>query len=59
MDYFKLKRVGTYYSKAYMYYRKEWIEAHLGIIVLIIVVAVAIPFIIKVIRKFIRELKSL
>lgn len=59
MEHFKLKRAGNYYSKAFMYYRKEWIEAHLGLVMGIIIAIVAIPFIIKIIRKFVRELKSL
>lgn len=59
MEYFKTKRFKKSYSKAFMYYRKEWIEAHLGAIMVILCILVFTSFIVKFIRKFVRELKSL
>lgn len=59
MDYFKLKRCKRNYSKAFMYYRKEWIEAHLGGVVAVILIIILVPWLIKRIRRFIWELKSL
>lgn len=59
MDYFKLKRDRRDYSKAFMYYRKEWIEAHLGGVVAVILIIILVPFLIKRIRRFVWELKSL
>lgn len=59
MEYFKTKRFKKSYSKAFMYYRKEWIEAHLGAVMVILCILVFTPFIVKFIRKFVRELKSL
>ena len=59
MDYFKLKRARKYYSKAFTYYRKEWIEANIGWVLAAILAVVFVPMIIKRIRMFIRELKSL
>lgn len=59
MDYFKIKRSHKNYSKAYMYYRKEWIEEHIGIIFAILVVVIVVPFIVKLIKRFVRELNSL
>lgn len=59
MDYFKLKRSKRYYSKAFTYYRKEWIEANIGWVVAVILVLVLVPLIIKRVRLFIMELKSL
>lgn len=59
MELFKLKRSRKYYSKAFQYYRKEWVEKNIGIVVAVIVLVFFVPFIIKRIRMFIRELKSL
>ncbi len=59
MNYFKTKRYARSYSKAFMYYRKDWIEANLGWILGLLCAIIFIPFIIKHIRKFVRELKSL
>ena len=59
MDFFKLKRARKYYSKAFMYFRKEWIEANIGWVVAVILAVVLIPLIIKRVRMFIQELKSL
>lgn len=59
MDYFRLKRDKKNYSKAFMYYRKEWIEANIGWVFGLIVAIVLIPFIVKWCKKLSRELKSL
>ncbi|MCI6187038.1 MAG: hypothetical protein MR739_07675 [Spirochaetia bacterium] len=59
MDCFKLKRAKKFYSKAFMYYRKEWIEANGAICIAIILVIILVPFIVKRIIAFRRELKSL
>ncbi|MCQ2575852.1 MAG: hypothetical protein MJ162_03840 [Treponema sp.] len=59
MDYFKLKRSKRYYSKAFQYYRKEWIEKNLGWVLAVVLVLILVPFITKRIINFVRELKSL
>ena len=59
MDYFRLKRDKKNYSKAYMYYRKEWMEANLGWVVAVIALLIFIPLIIGGIKRLSRELKSL
>ena len=59
MDCFKLKRAKKFYSKAFMYYRKEWIEANGAICISILLVIILVPFIVKRIIAFRRELKSL
>ncbi|MCR4735185.1 MAG: hypothetical protein K5829_09300 [Treponema sp.] len=59
MDYFSLKRDKRNYSKAFQYYRKEWIERNLGWIVTLIVVLILIPFVVKLVKRIKRELKSL
>lgn len=59
MEYFKVKRSRKNYSKAYKYYRKEWIEEHIGVICIILLIAIVIPFIVKHIKAFVKELNSL
>ena len=59
MDYFKVKHYRRYYSKAFMYYRKEWIEGHLGIIVAVLLVLLVGPLVVRAIISFKRELESL
>ena len=59
MDYFKLKREKKYYSKAFMYYRKEWIERNIGKCLIVLLVIILVPFIIKRVKAFKRELMSL
>ncbi len=59
MDYFKVKKYRRWYSKAFQYYRKEWIEANLYKIVIVIVILLIIPLIVKIIKRFKRELESL
>ena len=59
MEYFKLKREKKYYSKAFLYYRKEWIEKNIGKCLIVLLVIIFVPFIIKRIRAFRRELMSL
>ncbi|HBG65938.1 MAG TPA: hypothetical protein DDW78_05650 [Treponema sp.] len=59
MDYFRVKRFKRYYSKAFMYYRKEWIEKNLGWVLAVLCAIVFIPFIVRGIKSFKRELESL
>ncbi len=59
MDCFKLKRDRRDYSKAFKYYRKEWIEANIGwmtAIVIIIIAAVIITRIVNYIKRAARAL---
>lgn len=59
MNYFKVKRYRKYYSKAFMYYRKEWIEKNLGWVLAVLCILIFVPFIVRGIKAFRRELKSL
>lgn len=59
IDYFKLKRYRRNYSKAFVYYRKEWVEAHLGWVVAVIAIIIIVPWLVKRIKKLVWELKSL
>lgn len=59
MDYFKVKRSHRNYSKAFVYYRKEWIEEHIGQICIVLAIIVFVPFIVSRIKRFITELNSL
>ena len=55
----KLKKSRKNYSKAYMYYRKEWIEANIGWVLVLAAIVIFVPFIVKKILAFKRELESL
>ena len=57
--YFKLKRDKKNYSKAFQYYRKDWIEANLWWVLVIVVVLILVPFIHKKVKAFKQELRSL
>ena len=59
MDCFELKKDRKNYSKAFMYYRKEWIEANIGWVFGLIIAIIVVPFIISKILAFKRELESL
>lgn len=59
MEYFKLKRDKRNYSKAFQYYRKEWIEANIWWVLIIVAVLIVIPFIVKCVKAFKQELRSL
>lgn len=59
MDYFKLKRDRRNYSKAFQYYRKEWIERNLSWMVTLLIIIILIPFVVKWIKRIRWELKSL
>ncbi len=59
MDYFKTKRDRRDYSKAFKYYRKEWIEANIGWMVGLVIVIIVISIVVKIVKKIKRELDSL
>ncbi len=59
MELFRLKRDKKDYSKAFMYYRKEWVEANIGWIVAIVFAILIVPGLVRRIRNFRRELMSL
>jgi hypothetical protein len=51
MEYFKIMRDDDNYSRAWKYYRKDWIENNLGYVIVILVVLGFIPAIVKKIKK--------
>ncbi len=59
MDCFKLKRDRRDYSKAFKYYRKEWVEKNFAWIVAIIVALVLIPLIVRVVKRIRWEISTL
>ena len=59
MTYCKLKRDRRDYSKAFKYYRKEWIEANIGWITGLLLFIIVISFVVKIIKKIKRELDTL
>ena len=59
MHYFKVKRYRRKYSKAFEYYRKEWVEENLFKIVLVILTLILIPLIVKIVKRVKCELETL
>lgn len=59
MEYFKLKKDKKNYSKAFQYYRKEWFEKNIWWVVVIILVIIIVPFTVKRVKAFRKELESL
>lgn len=59
MDYAKVKRDRRDYSKAFKYYRKQWIEANIGWMVAIVVIIIVAAIVLKTIKKIKRELETL
>jgi tetratricopeptide (TPR) repeat protein len=58
MEYFKLKRDAVGYGKAFQFYRKEWVENNIVIIVLILAIIIILPLLVMRIRRFIWEVKT-
>lgn len=58
LDYFKLKYDADNYSKAYRQYRKEWVEEHITVIVLVILALFLIPMSIGKIKSIKHEIDS-
>ncbi len=56
MDYFELKYDDENYSRAYKQYRKEWVEEHIVVIVIVILAAFLIPLSIGRVRKIKHEI---
>ena len=59
MDCFKLKRDRRDYSKAFKYYRKEWIEANIGWMAAVVIIIIAAVIITRIVKKIKMELKTL
>ena len=59
MRYFKVKRDRRDYSKAFKYYRKEWIERNIGWMVGLLIAIIVLSFVLKIVKKIKWELNSL
>ena len=59
MKYAKVKRDRRNYSKAFKYYRKEWIEKNIGWMVAIVIAIIVISFVVKIVKKIKWELETL
>ena len=58
MDYFELKYDAENYSKAYKQYRKEWVEDHIVIIVIVILALFLIPLSIGRVKRIRHEIDT-
>ena len=58
MEYFKVMRDVDNYSRAWKYYRKDWIENNLGYVIVVLVILGFIPVIVKKIKKIRWEAKE-
>ena len=58
MDYFELKYDDENYSKAYKQYRKEWVEDHIGVIVIVILALFLVPMAINKRKELIHEVEN-
>ncbi len=58
MEYFKVMRDDDNYSRAWKYYRKDWIENNLGIVIVVLVVLGFIPSVVRKIKKIRWEAKQ-
>ena len=58
MDYFELKYDDENYSKAYKQYRKEWVENHIAIIVIVILALFLIPMAFNKRKELIYEVEN-
>ncbi len=58
MEYFKVMRDDENYSRAWKYYRKDWIENNLGYVIIVLVVLGFIPVVVKKIKKIRWEAKE-
>jgi tetratricopeptide (TPR) repeat protein len=59
MDCFKVKRDRRDYSKAFKYYRKEWIEKNIGWMVGLLIAIIVLSIVVKIVKKIKWELNTL
>ena len=57
MEYFKVMRDAENYSRAWKYFRKDWIENNLGYVIIVLVVLGFIPAIVRKVKKIRWEAK--
>jgi hypothetical protein len=57
MEYFKLKWDAKYYSKAFVLYRREWVEHNLGWMAAVLLILLIAHLVIKEMRKIKEEVK--
>lgn len=51
MEYFEVKRDSDNYSRAWKYFRKDWIENNMGYVIIVLAVLILIPSIVKLVKK--------
>jgi tetratricopeptide (TPR) repeat protein len=58
MKYYKLKHYRLGYSKAFQFYRKQWMEENLWKILLVLGILIFVPSVIKTSNKLVRKIKE-
>ncbi len=58
MDYFEVKYDDENYSKAFKQYRKEWVEEHIAVIVIVLLAMFLIPMGIGKVRSIKHEIDT-
>ena len=56
MEYFELKFDDDNYSKAFKQYRKQWVEEHIALIIVVLIVLIVIPLAIGKVKKIKHEI---
>lgn len=56
MEYFELKFDDDNYSKAFKQYRKQWVEEHIALIIIVLMVLIVIPLAIGKVKKIRHEI---
>lgn len=59
MEYFKLKRERREYSKAFKYYRKEWVEKNFAWLAILVLVLILIPLVVRWVKFIKWEISTL
>lgn len=55
MQYFKVKYYTRNYSRAWKYYREDWVENNIGYVIAVLIVLIIVPSIVKTVKKVKRE----
>lgn len=58
MKYFEIKYDSQNYSRAWKYYRREWIEDNMGYVMIVLVILIVVPAVVKSVKKVRKEARE-